>query len=85
MAFPFIPVLPTSANLEYLAEGAANVVYRISISTPSPGPSELDQYGDGTPPPTEIDTEDVSYVSMSPFESKCLIQPFLKLFTRSLS
>ena len=41
----------------YLAEGAANVVYRILRPSPDPGTSadlKFESYGPNTPPPTEI-------------------------------
>jgi len=49
------PVLPEDTGISYLAEGAANIVYRICIRYPTPEPSLLDTYGDGTPPPSEIE------------------------------
>ncbi|MCJ1297675.1 Inositol-pentakisphosphate 2-kinase [Hypocenomyce scalaris] len=50
---------PSNATLEYLAEGAANVVYRFNLPPSSPSieaDSSLDDYGDGTstPPPSEL-------------------------------
>lgn len=60
-----VPVLPDNVVLTYLNEGAANVVYRISIpsSRPrTPQPSALEEYGEGTPPPSEIDPEDLESV-----------------------
>lgn len=53
-----IPALPEHSGVSYLAEGAANVVYRLSIRYPTPDPSILEEYGDGTPPPAEIDVRD---------------------------
>ncbi|KAH7396023.1 inositol-pentakisphosphate 2-kinase [Cadophora sp. MPI-SDFR-AT-0126] len=61
MTEPTIPVLPENAQLQYLGEGAANIVYRISIPQPQPStppPTELEEYSDGTPPPTEIEFGD---------------------------
>ncbi|KAK0101254.1 Inositol-pentakisphosphate 2-kinase [Cadophora gregata] len=58
MSEPNIPILPENAELQYLGEGAANIVYRISIPQPQPStppPTELDEYGEGTPPPSEIE------------------------------
>jgi inositol-pentakisphosphate 2-kinase len=47
--------LPAELQLEYLAEGGANVVYKIlSCSEDSPI-LEAEGYGAGTPPPTEIE------------------------------
>ncbi|MCJ1242790.1 Inositol-pentakisphosphate 2-kinase [Varicellaria rhodocarpa] len=51
--------LPADLTLEFFAEGAANVVYSISAlphspSAPSEANSESDEYGPGTPPPSEI-------------------------------
>ena len=55
MAVPF----PSNATLEYLAEGAANIVYRFSLPPPSPiieADASLNDYEDGrsTPPPSEL-------------------------------
>ncbi|KAH8704175.1 inositol-pentakisphosphate 2-kinase-domain-containing protein [Talaromyces proteolyticus] len=48
--------LPNDIQLQYLAEGGANIVYRIALppifNVP---PSEIEYYGDITPPPTEIE------------------------------
>lgn len=54
-----IPTLPGDAALHYLAEGAANVIYRFSFPPPSPPTTsnlaDLDQGSESqTPPPTEI-------------------------------
>ena len=51
--------LPQNIELEYLAEGAANIVYRFHIPPPSPSItsdllSEGNHYGQSTPPPTEL-------------------------------
>lgn len=51
--------LPMTATLEYLAEGAANVVYRFSLPPTSPSieaDASLHDYEDGrsTPPPSEL-------------------------------
>lgn len=50
---------PSNAKLEYLAEGAANIVYRFSLPPPSPSieaDASLNNYEDGrsTPPPSEL-------------------------------
>jgi inositol-pentakisphosphate 2-kinase len=67
-----IPVLPLKTGISYLSEGAANIVYRISVPYSTPPPSEIDDYGDGTPPPTEI--EEHEYLGrgadMNVFDSK---------------
>jgi hypothetical protein len=49
--------LPEDTVFHYLAEGAANSVYRISIPprTSTPEPSVVEEYGDGTPPPSIIE------------------------------
>lgn len=49
----------STATLEYLAEGAANIVYRFTLPPPSPSieaDASLHDYGDGrsTPPPSEL-------------------------------
>lgn len=53
-----IPTLPANAAVTYLDEGAANIVYQISIPYPSPSTSIHEEYGDGTPPPSEIEIPD---------------------------
>jgi hypothetical protein len=50
-----VPVLPVSTEISYLSEGAANIVYRISVPVSTPPPSEIEEYGDDTPPPSEIE------------------------------
>lgn len=55
-----IPELSPDIKLEYLAEGGANIVYRIILSSAEEQvlelqPSEIPHYGRATPPPTEID------------------------------
>ncbi|KAH6668961.1 inositol-pentakisphosphate 2-kinase [Halenospora varia] len=76
MASQEIPVLPTSSVVEYLGEGAANIVYRFSIRYPTPPPSVIDSYEDGTPPPTELDDGGEDYhaqlAALQVFESKLL-------------
>ncbi|KAF4618386.1 hypothetical protein G7Y89_g14918 [Cudoniella acicularis] len=58
-ASELIPVLPDDTGIQYLGEGAANIVYHISVRYPTPPPSLIEEYGDGTPPPSEIeDVED---------------------------
>lgn len=47
--------LPKDAQLQYLAEGGANVVYRITLPISDVPPSEIEYYGDSTPPPAEIE------------------------------
>ena len=51
--------LPPGIRLQYFAEGAANIVYRMILPPDSPALSSASdpddqQYGTGTPPPTEI-------------------------------
>ncbi|TVY55479.1 Inositol-pentakisphosphate 2-kinase [Lachnellula cervina] len=69
-----VPALPQNTELTYLAEGAANIVYRISIRPLTPEPTLLEQYGTGTPPPTEIEPEDeIECLNEQPlFNSKLL-------------
>lgn len=52
-----IPVIPLNAELVYMAEGAANIVYRIHFPHSTPEPTDLNEYGSGTPPPTDIEPE----------------------------
>jgi hypothetical protein len=71
MASEACPVFPENAGISYLNEGAANIVYRISIRYPTPQPSQLEEYGDNTPPPTEIEVlEDKKQVDLNIFDSK---------------
>ena len=52
-----IPSISEDTGLTYLAEGAANIVYRFETRHPTPPPSQLEEYGEGTPPPTEIESD----------------------------
>lgn len=58
---PDIPELPPQASLQFLAEGAANIVYRLHIPPSSPSIAaevtpEIDTHSDATDPsPSEID------------------------------
>jgi len=75
-----IPALPNNTTFTYLAEGAMNVVYRIHVPyPPSPGASILEEYGDGTPPPTiieECNEKDGSEsMDLTVFDSMCLSAP----------
>jgi inositol-pentakisphosphate 2-kinase len=59
-----IPELSENVQLEYLAEGGANIVYRIYFPPSSDEgttlqPSEIEYYGNATPPPTEIEEHDL--------------------------
>ena len=58
-----IPAVPDGARFSYLAEGAANIVYRLSLRYPTPEPSILESYGEGTPPPTEMDERSAEYMA----------------------
>jgi hypothetical protein len=51
-----IPRIPQSAYLVYLNEGAANIVYKIEDTVPTPPGSILEAYGPGTPPPEAIES-----------------------------
>ncbi|PSS17066.1 hypothetical protein M430DRAFT_59443 [Amorphotheca resinae ATCC 22711] len=63
------PTLPDNVTLSYLAEGAANIVYRIHIPPGTPQPSVLEEYGDDEPQPTEIDS---APIWLRQFENKLL-------------
>ncbi|OKL58867.1 hypothetical protein UA08_05944 [Talaromyces atroroseus] len=61
-----IPELSEDLQLEYLAEGGANIVYRIFLPPSAPcaketilQPSEVEYYGNATPPPTEVEDHDL--------------------------
>jgi inositol-pentakisphosphate 2-kinase len=51
-----IPRIPQSACLHYLNEGAANIVYTIEVTAPTPPGSILEAYRSGTPPPEAIES-----------------------------
>jgi hypothetical protein len=51
-----IPRIPQSACCVYLNEGAANIVYTIEVTVPTPPGSILEAYGPGTPPPEAIES-----------------------------
>ena len=74
MAAEGIPSIPHGTQFTYLNEGAANIVYRIQVTSSSPQPSLLDEYGEGTPPPSEIesdiDVENRNGVDLQLFESQ---------------
>ncbi|EED14925.1 conserved hypothetical protein [Talaromyces stipitatus ATCC 10500] len=62
-----IPELSPDVRLKYLAEGGANIVYRIILSVAEDKvlqqeiqPSEIPHYGRATPSPTEIEDEDIN-------------------------
>jgi inositol-pentakisphosphate 2-kinase len=63
------PILPNDAVAKYLAEGAANIVYRLCVPPGTPLQCSLEIYGDGTPPPSEIDPDPLY---LSAFENKLL-------------
>ena len=73
-----LPEFPEETGFHYLAEGAANIVYRISIHPRTPEPSILEEYGDGTPPPSIIDDNPVPLWER-PYEGK------FTLFSRILT
>ncbi|PBP18794.1 inositol-pentakisphosphate 2-kinase [Diplocarpon rosae] len=75
MDSPCIPSLPENTIIQYIAEGAANIVYRVIAAAPpnaDPQVSELEQYGEGTPPPTELDTDQRTSGDFSFIENKLL-------------
>jgi inositol-pentakisphosphate 2-kinase len=63
--------IPADAEFQYVAEGAANIVYRILLRPRTPPGSVLDEFGDGTPPPSSIEP-DIDLES-NEFDSKHLI------------
>ncbi len=77
------PVLPTGATFDYLDEGAANIVYRFHLRYPTPEPSELEEYGDGTPPPTEVEERAYKLTAneLAVFEGTfppCIVSPLFR-------
>lgn len=49
-------ILPAGTMARYLAEGAANIVFRISLPPGTPEETVLETYDDTTPPPSEIES-----------------------------
>ncbi|RVD89213.1 uncharacterized protein DFL_000230 [Arthrobotrys flagrans] len=58
-AEPSVPVLPDGLALKYVAEGAANVIWRISLPDEqlTPPPTVIGEYSGSTPPPSEVDID----------------------------
>lgn len=56
---PRVPVLPDGLALKYVAEGAANVIWRISLPYEqlTPPPTVIEEYSETTPPPSDIDID----------------------------
>ncbi|CAL3968432.1 unnamed protein product [Diplocarpon coronariae] len=69
-----VPSLPQNIVIQYIAEGAANIVYRVSAAPLNADPrvSELEQYGEGTPPPSEIDIDQSLFFDSSFIDNKLL-------------
>lgn len=79
-----LPAFPEETSFSYLAEGAANIVYRFSIHPRTPEPSLIEEYGEGTPPPSIIDDSPASFWER-PYEGKSslLFRYALQAATRS--
>ncbi|MCJ1377683.1 Inositol-pentakisphosphate 2-kinase [Xylographa soralifera] len=69
-----LPSLPPSTHLIFLAEGAANIVYRISLPPTTPPLSASPSWGNSTPPPSEIE-----FPTLSPPSPPHLHQQLLRL------
>jgi hypothetical protein len=65
-----IPIVPPGATFHYLNEGAANIVYRISVPAGTPPPSILDDFQEGEPAPSDEEMQELLRLSMGPFDSK---------------
>ncbi|EWC45836.1 hypothetical protein DRE_04843 [Drechslerella stenobrocha 248] len=53
-------ILPSNLTLKYVAEGAANVIWRISLPQEgprTPPPTSIEEYSGTTPPPSETGVE----------------------------
>ena len=70
-----LPTFPEKTDFHYLAEGGANIVYRISIHPRTPEQSVVEEYGDGTPPPSIIDDNPVPLWER-PYEGQCTLLSF---------
>jgi len=75
MAPSSVPI-PPDITITFFAEGAANIVYRLSptITTPSTPPiqSEHETYSSSTPPPSEIELVPQAPTLPPPFKHKLL-------------
>lgn len=72
-----VPILPIKTTVTYLGEGAANIVYRISVPYPTPPPSQVEEYGEGTPPPSDIEIQEI--------DGQPITASDLKIFDRKLN
>jgi hypothetical protein len=81
MAAHEIPVLPgpdpKTAPFVYINEGAANIVFALPkyvpgqyVRVPTPEPTQIEEYGPGTPPPSEIASDAILYYEAPDPESE---------------
>lgn len=75
-----IPILPIKTAITYLGEGAANIVYRISVPDPTPPPSQVEEYGEGTPPPSDIEIEELDEQPISASDLKIFDRKLISVF-----
>lgn len=54
----YVPALPNDYKLNFVAEGAANIVYAIEPRHSSPRESYIEEYSETTPPPSIIENEE---------------------------
>jgi len=82
------PILPPNCHFSYVNEGAANIVYKIRLEPSTPPPSSIDEYGQGTPPPTEIESEQTDEHSIvhskSTLYSTCTLHALILISTDKL-
>lgn len=67
-----IPFVPEDAQLVYLTEGAANIVYIVRPRYPTPTPGFQEEYSSTTPPPTIIEDDDGDQMDLDVFDNKLL-------------
>ncbi|KAF3935773.1 hypothetical protein ABW20_dc0100006 [Dactylellina cionopaga] len=63
-AEPQVPILADGLTLNYIAEGAANVIWRISspqARPPTPPPTLIEEYTASTPPPSQTDDHGLGF------------------------
>lgn len=81
---------PKDTTFSYLAEGAANIVYRFNIRLPTPTtppPTEIEEYQEGEPEPTlvmekwheEFDSKSYEWVTSVTFTAGFIQTPYVHL------
>ena len=64
------PSFPPGTKFEYLAEGAANIVYKFELPVTTPQESSLEEYEEGEPVPGDVDLSSSPHIY---FQSECSV------------